>query len=250
MKNIIKYFLTVVLFALTLNASEKLSAYLIAKAQDKEVVKSNLQGYGFEILSSYSPYPGKTVITVTNNELKQTGTFMAAINILVSANEIRVQNPEYLGAAYLGKSYSKGQFQNSVNMLNGALGKMKNSKEALKLSSLKHYHFMFGMPYFEDMITVSNAPKQPKSALYKLKLPNGNILVGHRLKNNDFLQRIKQTKNASLLPYQSMVTSSKVVMLHPKFYLALELPLLKMGNFMTISDAPSKIEDEIKSAYK
>jgi len=241
----------VALFAMLSSLSaQSISTYLVGSPQDKGVVKANLEGYGFSVLSTYSPYPGKTVITITNDELKQTGTFMAAINVLVSSKEVRAQNPEYLGAAYLGKSYKPGQFKSSVNMLNGALGGLKESKEALKLSDLKHYHFMFGMPYFEDMITVSNTPKQPKSALYKLKLPNGNTLVGHKLKDNSFLKKINQTDNAALLPYQSMITSSKVVMLHPKFYLALELPLLKMGNFMKISGAPSQIEDEIKAAYK
>jgi len=227
----------------------KLSAYLVAKPQDPSIVKSNLEGYGFKVLSSYSPYPGKTVISITNSELKKTGTFMAVINVLVSKSEVRVQNPSYLGAAYLGKKYHYGQFKNTVNMLKGVLGELYNVKEALAFDDLKHYHFMFGMPYFADMITISNSPKQPKSALYKLKLPNGNTIVGHKLANNSFLKKIKQTKNAALLPYQSMITSSKVVILHPKYYLALSLPLLKMGNFMTISSAPGEIEDEIKKAY-
>jgi len=37
--------------------------------------------------------------------------------------------------------------------------------------------------------------------------------------------------------------------MHPKYYLAVSLPKLSMGEFMTISDAPGNIEDFFKGLF-
>ena len=42
----------------------------------------------------------------------------------------------------------------------------------------------------------------------------------------------------------------KAIMLDPKYYLAVSLPLLTMGEFMKIASAPGEIEKDIKRTYK
>jgi len=135
---------------------------------------------------------------------------------------------------------------------------MSGSTEKLDSSDLEGYHFMMGMPYFEDAITVSTGADLSKkvagntNVAYTLTLPNGALLVGHKLggATRGFLDTLGQQGNAQILPYESLVYSDKVLMMNPKYYLALSLPALSMGEFMKISDIPGKIEEDVKKAYK
>jgi len=83
-------------------------------------------------------------------------------------------------------------------------------------------------------------------------LPSGALLVGHKLSSstNGFLGTLGQTANAQILPYEALVYSNKVLMMNPKYYLALSLPQLTIGEFMKISSVPGEIESDIKKAYK
>jgi len=223
--------------------------YFVAKASTVGAVKSNLQGVGFQVLSTYKLDGSHTVITVTNSELKNSNTFVAAINVLVnSSKEVKVQNPNYYGLAY-----GVGEFPSTVSNLANALGALRGSKESLDSSKLPKYHFMFGMPYFNEQIVVAKgvtAPKKP--VVYKLTLPNGSVLVGHKLSpsNRLFLKKINSMDNAALLPYQSIIVGGNAKIMNAKYYLAVSLPDLKMGDFMKISDVPGKIENDIASDYK
>ena len=117
---------------------------------------------------------------------------------------------------------------------------------------------MMGMAYVEDTIEVGEGAdldtklKDNKYVAYSLKLPNGSTLVGHNLvsRTNKFLLKIDAGHNALILPYRSMIKDGKAVMLDPKYYLAVSLPLLSMGEFMKIASAPAEIEKDIKRTYK
>jgi hypothetical protein len=244
-------------------APEKLTAYYASEIQSVDALKTKLEANGFEVLATNDVLEGKTVISITNDELKATNTYMAVINILVNpeAKEVRVQNPSYLGAAYLQDKYTYGQFKATLTALEKVLGTMNEVSDVYKLNKLAKYHFMLGMPYFADTIGIAEGvnleeklkdTKAAKYFAYSLKLPNGNTLVGNLLRSrtNKFLNKIEAQNNAQLLPYQSMVQEGKVVILNPKFYLALSLPLLSMGDFMKIANAPDEIEKDIKRAYK
>jgi len=243
-------------------APENLSAYYVANPQTVEALSSKLKANGFEILSTYAPLKGKTVITVTNDELKKSNSFVSVLNILVNAeDEIRVQNPSYLGAAYLQDGFKYGQFKATINALEATLGQMYVAKEVTEFSELSDYNFMFGMPHFDDTITVAEGnglvekltgEKADKYFAYSIKLPNGATLVGHKLnkRTNKFLGKIASEHNAGLLPYQTIIKDGKAIMLDPKYYLALSLPLLTMTEFMKIATAPDEIEKDLKRAYK
>ena len=236
------------------NVPEKLSAHYLAGIQSVDTIKSKLTANGFTVLATDNVLKGKTVITISNDELKATNSYMATLHILVNSaeSEVRVQNPSYLGAAYI-KGYKYGDFKATVNALEKALSTMIPVLQQKEMDELAGYHFMFGMPYLEDTITVSKSGKLPsKSVLYSLKLPNGATLVGHKLsaKTHQFLNTIQQDKNAQLLPYESMLNGGKATILDPKYYLALSLPNLSMGEFMKIATVPDAIEKEIENAYK
>jgi len=236
------------------SAPKEISAHYVTAAQSLEDVKSKLTANGFKIVATTNILKGHDVISVTNEELQATNTYMAVINIGVSKGEVRVQNPSYLGAAYLGDKYKYGQFKATVNALEKALGSFKGSKQKTELSDLEDFNFMMGMPKLNDTITVQEGKdlaSKVKDSVYKLTLPNGSVLVGHKLKEetSKFLTTLSEEQNAQLLPYQSIVSKEDAQMLDPKYYLALSLPLLSMSQFMKISSIPDDIEDEITDAY-
>ncbi|RRS31214.1 MAG: hypothetical protein P794_04550 [Epsilonproteobacteria bacterium (ex Lamellibrachia satsuma)] len=241
---------------------KELTTYYVANPQTIDGLKEKLKANGFTVLATSEIFNGKMVITITNDELKKTNTFVATLQVLVNGEEeVRVQNPSYFGAAYLQKKYRYGQFTETLKALQAALGDMYATDEKFELDDLAGYHFMFGMPYLDDTITVAQgnallskvtSKKASKYVAYTLQLPNGTTIVGHKLRSqtNKFLQKIKVERNANILPYETMIKDRKAVMLDPKYYLALSLPLLNMGDFMKISSAPGEIEKDIKRAYK
>ena len=239
-------------------APKVISTYYAAAAQSADKVKSKLKANGFSILATTTPIKGSTVITVTNKELKATNSWLAALNVLVNEKEVRVQNPSYFGAAYLQDKFKYGQFSETLKSLQKALGDLHTVADEFALAKLPKYHFMMGMPYVDETITVGEGTdlttklKDNKYVVYTLKLPNGATLVGHNLisRTNKFLLKIDASHNALILPYKSMIKEGKAVMLAPKYYLAVSLPLLSMGEFMKIASAPGEIEKDIKRAYK
>lgn len=252
MKKIIVGMIVGLLLTISVTA-QSIPAYLIGTPMVVKDVESKLKENGFTILAITND-----VLTITNDELKKTNTYVATLQVYVGKSEIRIQNPEYFGLAYLGEKYQKGQFSETNNALKKALGSFKESSEKLKKTELPDYHFMMGMPYFDEPVTVASGGKfyerleDNSKILYRLRLPNGTILVGHKLtaETNKFLAKIKQTHNHQVLPYEALVYSNKVNMMNPKYYLALSFPKLSMGQFMRISDIPGKIEEDIEEAYQ
>jgi len=252
MKKIISS-LTAVALLSTLASAEDISTYLVANSTSLSDIQSKLKANGFEVLATTN-----NVITITNPELQATNTYLATLQVYVSSSGVRVQNPTYFGAAYLQSNYKKGQFKGTIDALTKALGSMSSSIEKLDSSDLEDYHFMMGMPYFKDAINVATGANFSKkvagsaNVAYTLTLPNGALLVGHKLSGatRSFLNTLGQQGNSQILPYESLIYSDKVLMMNPKYYLALSLPQLSIGEFMKISDIPGKIEDDIKKVYK
>ncbi|MCH9741488.1 MAG: hypothetical protein K0U38_11725 [Epsilonproteobacteria bacterium] len=243
-------------------APKDLTAYYAANPQTLEGLSTKLKANGFEILSTYSPIKDKTVVTVTNSELKASNTYVSVLNILINGeDEIRVQNPSYLGAAYLQDNFKYGQFKVTLTSLQTVLGDMHVVQDTTPFSDLADYNFMFGMPHFGDSIEIAegdnlaqklSGDKADKYFAYSIKLPNGSTLVGHKLnkRTNKFLAKIASEHNAGLLPYQTLIKDGKAVMLDPKYYLALSLPQLTMTEFMKIATTPDQIEKDLKRAYQ
>lgn len=239
-------------------APKVLSTYYTAKAQSADAVKSKLEANGFTVLASTTPLSGVTVLTITNKQLQNTNSWLATLNVLVNEKEVRVQNPSYFAAAYLGAAFKYGQFAPTLKSLEAALGDLYTVKDEFALAKLPKYQFMMGMAHVGDTINVAEGTdldtklKDNKYVAYSLKLPDGSTLVGHNLisRTNKFLVKIGAENNALILPYRSMIKDGKAVMLDPKYYLAVSLPLLSMGEFMKIASAPGEIEKDIKRAYK
>ena len=266
MKKTLINFIITSLFTLPLVAfnftsvPQKIAAHYVAKVQELEIIQRKLQENGFQILAISNILEGQNVITVTNQELQSTNSYMATLQINVNAQEVRVQNPSYLAAAYLN-DYTYGQFKNTIEALEHTLGTLKSGAQKANYSALENYNFMYGLPSKEDILVVKRDPKilekiatpQVKSYIaYTLRLPNGNILVGHKLrkKTNQFLNILAQEKNAQVLPYEAMIVGDEVSILNPKYYLALSFPELSLAQFMEIASVPDQIYRNIQKAYK
>ena len=249
-------------FVLGASAPEVLSAYYVAQPQAVVDVKAKLEKNGFKVLSQQEVLKGHTVLTVTNTQLQATNSYLATLNIHVNGtNEVRIQNPSYFGAAYLQDKFKYGQFSDTLKALKNVLGDLYAVNDKYETSELPEYQFMMGMPHFSDVMEVAegtdlvakiSGEKAVKYIAYTLKLPNGATLVGHKLRSrtNKFLNKIEAERNANILPYQSLIKDGKAVMMDPKYFLALSLPLLTMSDFMKIASAPAEIEKDIKRAYK
>jgi len=266
MKKLLICFITIWLFSLPLSAfnftsaPKKISAHYVAKNQKLEIIQRKLQKNGFQILAVSTILKGQNVITITNQELQNTNSYMATLQINVNEKEVRVQNPSYLAAAYLD-NYRYGEFKKTVEALESALGTLHNGVQQANFSALENYHFMYGLPSKKDILLIKRdkniiekiATAQLKSYIaYTLTLPNGNILVGHKLraKTNRFLNILSEERNAQVLPYEAMIIGDEVSILNPKYYLSLSFPNLSLEQFMKIASVPDQIYRNIKKAYK
>ncbi len=269
LKNLVISLATVALFSsASFGAGEihngKISAYLEAPLQDAGAVKSALQGAGFEIVGEDSN-GDLTTILFTCPTLKKLGSkphrgFAGVMRVLIDNADgiISVTNPLYFEKAFLQKDYDDAAAKKVLAKINQAFSGLKDSKDALKSSELSHYHFMMGMPYYEDMDTVGKGDsatllsklQSSGKALFSLKLGN-QTLVGFKLDPNvaSFVDTIGK-REGSVLPYCVLLEDNKAKILAPKYNIALRYPQLKMGQFMKISSTPGKIEKNIESALK
>ena len=254
-----------------------------------------LKAKGFEILGVYSPANdvNRRIIIVTSIELKAavkkvgglTG-FAAALRVAVtkegSKTIISYTTPEYWGNAYFQKKYSQvssyfttisDQLKSALSGLGSNSGTQFGSKKGLSASKLQKYHYMMGMPYFQDNHKlksfgsysaaisridgnfakgISNLKK-----VYSVELPDQNIkLYGIGLSGADgeetFLPIIDKgsPKHTAFLPYEILVSGSNVYMLHGRYRIALSFPDLSMGTFTKIMSTPKDIKNMLMKTVK
>lgn len=244
------------------------NAYFVAKKLAHDTVIDNLKKEGFEILGEHAVADDKKLkaILFTSNELKLASSidlkgFASVMRVIINENknEIRITNPHYFLKAFLQKNYSNELAKNIETKLQNAFGKFEKSSDYLDENKLENYHFMVGMPYYEDMIVLSEqenatllkkAKENAKERLvFELKLTEKSTLLGLALDNEKFVKKIGE-QNAVLLPYLVLIENNKAYMLHPKYYIALSYPLLSMSEFMTIASVPGNIENSLKKIFR
>ena len=257
----IAFAMTLFLFA-SAAVEAKEAAYFNAPYADAKTVASKLKKAGFQVLTTYSPAKKDylKVIVVTNKALKSAASkpkrgFAAIQKVLVNSKTktVLTTNPTYWLKAFLQKDYNAGAASSTAKALGKALGKLTPTKDALAGSKLAGYHFMIGMPYYEDMLELKKGAKgvKGKKALFALKLGNGSTLYGVKMSKGaeSFIEKIGEDK-ALVLPYTILIEGGNAYALHAKYYLAISYPLLTMGEFMKISSIPDTIERALKKAVK
>ncbi len=243
-----------------------------------EAARAKRVAAGFEIAGEYEPYPGARVLAVTSDDLKAlaaaspTGGYAAAQRVTVTKDgdgvDVAFTSPRYMAAAYrLG-----GYLGPDEARLAQALGRIEAYGEPRSASDLRGYHYMFGMPYFDEPSRFGAFPDHAAAVaaieeglaarrggarrVYRIDLPGGRQTVfgvafaegcasdARIMEEIDF----KPVRSTGYLPYELLVTGTEVVALHAKFRIAVAFTDLKMmgsHSFMNIRCAPDAIEETL-----
>ncbi|HHB79529.1 MAG TPA: hypothetical protein ENK85_09890 [Saprospiraceae bacterium] len=250
--------------------------------------KAALESGGFEVLGIYTPAQdaNRRVIAITSPKLKAavkkvgglTG-FAAALRVAVTKEGgqivISYTTPEYWGNAYFQKKYGlvsgnysaiSSQLKSALSSLGSGGGRQFGSAKGLSATKLRKYHYMLGMPYFQDNHLLKSFSSYAEAVakietnlaqggsrlkkVYAVEIPGKNIkLYGIALGGSKgeaaFLPIIDKAtpKHTAFLPYEILVSGNKVYMLHGRYRIALSFPDLSMGTFTKIMSTPKDIKN-------
>jgi hypothetical protein len=295
MKRLIPIFIMLMAgFAAT---SQTLKPYILGTTSSgtieeaKALTKSGLENAGFTIVGEYMPVEdaSRWVIVISHpaldNAVKTVGGltgFASTLRLALTKEEsiinISYTNPPYWGNAYfrddfdkVASDYSKieAAFKQSVANVGEAKGTPFGSEEGEEIEDLRKYHYMFGMPYFDetkdfgDFNTYEAAIEKIEKSLkwgkpglkliYRHDVPGTKLtLYGFGLSGEtgegNFMPKIDLTtpKHTAFLPYELLVKDNEVHMLHGRFRIALSFPDLTMRTFTKIMSTPGDIQDLLK----
>ena len=252
-------------------AEERVSTYLVGAYVDVDTVKTKLTEAGFEVVTTFKvDKKGEyTSIVFTNAALKAAANktdrgFAAILRVLVNneKKEISITNPIYFGKAFMQDEFDYQAALKVEASLVTVFGELKGSADAWEYEGLSGYHFMMGMPYYEesavlsegenaDLIAKAKSYKKGKNLIFELQIAEGRTLLGYALgrKTSKFVKKIGY-QNAQVLPYTILIEEGKAKMLAPKYYIAVSYPQLTMGEFMTIASVPGAIEKDLAKPFK
>jgi hypothetical protein len=250
---------------------QEVNTYLIGSYMNTKSVQKTLEAAGFTVVATYAPVKKGTTIVFTNESLKaeaaKKGRAYAAVSrVFVDDKEkmISFTNPVYFGKAFMQDEYNHEVFNGVLNSINTAFAGLKPSADKLAFDDLAGYHFMVGMPYYEDPDTLGEASattadtvakaqnyKKGKSVIFELKLSETSTLLGYDLgkRTKKFVKKIGR-QNAAMLPWCISIENGQAEALNAKYYIALSYPLLDMGGFMGIATVPGAITKDLEKAFK
>jgi len=245
-------------------------------------VTAKLKSAGLEIASTHNPIDNVNIIVVTNDAMKKVATktrrggFGAAQRVSVTLHNGEIQvaytNPRYMASAYR----MEGDLGFAADLLEKALGKVEEygMKKGMSDSDLRDYHYMFGMPYFDEphflgkYETYKEALDAVEKGLsegvmgitkvYRIDLPgkeetvfgvamNGAKGDGDQQDDRFLMSEIdfKDIRSSAHLPYEVLVSGRKIYAQSARFRIAISFPDLSMmgdNSFMNIMDSPQAIK--------
>lgn len=247
----------------------KVNTYLIGEYVDVKTATSKLEEAGFEIVASYESEKKGSTIVFTNAELKAEAAkpgraFAAVSRLFVDEKEkmISFTNPVYFGKAFMQDEYNHAVFNGVLEKINGAFPGLKASADELEFDALAGYHFMVGMPYYNEpdvlgksattaeALAKVKAHKDGEGLVFELKLSDTSTLIGYDLGNRTkkFVKKIGRA-NAAILPWVISIENGKATALNAKYYIALSYPLLDMGGFMGIATVPGAVTKDLERPF-
>lgn len=248
---------------------QSVSAYVYLPYSDSETVRGKLRAGGFDIIANYAPTIQSETIIISSPELlkmadKPLRGFAAVLRVLVDKEHHRIAytNPIYFLKAFLQQDFDYAAALKVFEKLEYALGKGTPSPDQHAYDDLPNFHFMVGMPYYQNTYTLAEGEtaalvdklevyKHGAPIVFKLQVGEGRTLFGFDLswRSKKFVKKIG-TQNAEVLPYTILIEDGRATALAAKYYLAVSYPLLSMGGFMTIATVPGDIEKELEEAFK
>jgi len=260
-----------------------------------EKVKANLELNEIKVVGSYQPANDKNRMVIVfsssdlENAVKKVGEltgFAAALRIGITSENgktiVSYTNPAYWGNAYFRGDFDKVAilYTNLTKHIEAAMkatgtfaGKPFGSKEGLPVKDLRKYHYMLGMPYFDEPVELASFSNYATALakveasikkgvpnvklVYKVTIPGKDLtLYGFALSGDKGESQfmpiidISKPKHTAFLPYEVLVTGNKALMLHGRYRIALSFPDLTMGTFSKIMSTPGNIEDLLKQLVK
>jgi hypothetical protein len=256
------------------NKSGRVPTYLRGTVDSLEETQKRLKDAGFNILSTtYLDVDNKRnliSIVFTHPLLEEVANkpshgFFASLRLLINkeTKEMTISNPLYFSKAFMQDTHNEKVALDVLQILNKTFHSLKDSKDRLKYTLLPTYCFMFGLPKYQDMITVAKADSSQKlleqikaykggqNLIFSQKLSDETYLIGVALskKTTKFIDTVGKD-NALLLPYPILIEKGTAKILNPKYYIAISYPMLKMSNFMKIATVPSAIEKDCTTMFQ
>ena len=250
---------------------KEVATYLIGEHLSVADAKAKLTGAGFEVVAEYAPVKKGTTIVFTNEALKTEAAkpgraYAAVLRLFVDDQEkmISITNPVYFGKAFMQADYNYEVYAKQLETLNATFANLKESPDKYAYDELAGYHFMVGMPYFEepdvlgakgattaDTVAKAKAYKKGKEIIFELKLSDNSTLLGYELgkRTKKFVKKIGR-QNAAILPWVISIEDGQAKALNAKYYIAISYPLLDMGGFMGIATVPGAITKDLEKAFK
>lgn len=241
------------------------ATYKIASYASVDEAKSKLASNGFEVVGTYKSDAGTTVL-FTNAQMKAMANKptrgLAAVGRLLVDDErkqISISNPVYFGKAFMQKEYSHSTASAALGSLEKAFGPLKDSADKWEFDGLAGYHFMVGMPYYEDMSIVGEGStadlvakaQKAKGTAAVVKLGDDRYVAFVEMdrRTNGFVKKIG-TQNGQVLPWAVLIEGGQAKALSAKYFIAISYPALTMTEFMTIATVPGAIENDLKKIFK
>jgi len=249
--------------------AKDISTYLLGDYISTVEATQKLHDAGFKVIAEYeSVKKGKTLV-FTNDALKIEAlkpgrAYIAVLRLFVDEKEkmISFTNPVYFGRAYMQDEYKTDIFEAQLDAIRKEFPDLKGSKDKMDEDELAEYHFMMGMPYYEDsdilakgvnelLLQKARKYKKGKQLIFELKLSDSVTLLGYDLakRTKKFVKKIGRA-NAAILPYTISVENGVASSLEAKYYIALSYPLLTMSTFTTIATVPGAIKKDLQKAFK
>jgi len=261
--------LTIVLMTLGLVvssvAADLTPTYKIAAHVDVETAKSKLTAAGFEVVGTYAPFDKGTTILYTNAAMKAaaakpTRGFAAVGRLLVDEERqvVHIANPVYFSKAFLQDDYNEATAKATLASLETAFGACKDSEDSWEFDKLPKYHFMMGMPYYEDMDIVGQGAtadlvakaKAAKGTAGVVQLGADSYLAFVELdsRTSGFVKKVG-TDKSELLPWAVLIEDGKAKALNAKYFIAISYPLLDLGGFANIMTVPDSALKSLKKTF-
>lgn len=252
---------------------------------------SVLSDEGYEIIGKYQPGrdPDLYVVVFTNEKIKtlckrseDRGMLAAAMKVGFQREEGKINvtllNPEYLFYAYFRDKMNEPSFKSSAlgisseikSSMKGVGTTMQPFGGDLSIKDLIKYHYMVGMPHFDDPVKLTefDSFKYGLTTIQKNLTANSNTLKVYEIidKQNNiavfgvglpdkeegeahFLPIIGESHVAAM-PYEIILQNKKATMLHGRYRFALHWPELTMKTFTKIMSSPGDVEDAMKALMK
>lgn len=246
-------------------AEKEVATYKIAPYASVEDAKTKLATAGFEVVGTYKGDAGTTVL-FTNAQMKAAADKpmrgLAAVGRMLVDDErkqVSIANPVYFGKAFMQNEYSHAITVGTLAALEKVFGPFKDSADKWEFAGLAGYHFMVGMPYYEDMMVVGEGAtadlvakaQKAKGTTGIVKLSDNRYIafVDMDRRTKGFVKKIG-TQNGQLLPWAVLIEDGKAKALSAKYFIAISYPSLTMNEFMTIATVPGAIENDLKKIFK